>query len=57
MPSRCFVPAVGAVAIGSLDTDDDLYASIHDLPADASELDEFKCASRFQRPACDQRAR
>ena len=46
IPSHCFVPAVSAVAIRNLDTDDDLYASIDDLPADASELHEFKCASQ-----------
>ena len=33
IPSHCFVPAVSAVAIRNLDTDDDLYASIDDLPA------------------------
>jgi len=46
IPSHCFVPAVSAVAIGNLDTDDDLYASIDDLPVEASELDEFRCAAQ-----------
>lgn len=44
--SHCFVPTVSAVAIRDLNTDDDLYVNIDELPADASELDEFKCASQ-----------
>jgi hypothetical protein len=41
----CFVPAVSAVAIRDLDTQDDLYADINALPPDESELDEFRCAA------------
>jgi hypothetical protein len=44
--SHCFVPAVSAVAIRDVDTDDNLYANIDELSAEDSELDEFKCASR-----------
>jgi hypothetical protein len=46
IPSHCFVPTVSAIAIRDLDTDDDLYASIDDLPPSESELDEFMCASQ-----------
>jgi hypothetical protein len=46
IPSHCFVPTVSAIAIRDLDTDDDLYASIDELPASASELHEFRCASQ-----------
>jgi hypothetical protein len=46
IPSHCFVPAVSAVAIRNVDTEADLYASIDELPATESELDEFKCASQ-----------
>jgi hypothetical protein len=46
IPSHCFVPAVSAVAIRDLDTNDNLYANIDELPAADSELDEFKCASQ-----------
>ncbi|MEV4456507.1 hypothetical protein [Microbispora sp. NPDC049633] len=44
--SHCFVPAVSAVAIRDIATNDDLYVNIHSLPPDASELDEFKLASQ-----------
>ncbi|MEV7808730.1 hypothetical protein AB0O28_37835 [Microbispora sp. NPDC088329] len=44
--SHCFVPAVSAVAIRDIATNDDLYARIDSLPADASELDEFTLASQ-----------
>ncbi|MFF5207202.1 esterase/lipase family protein [Streptosporangium sp. NPDC000396] len=43
--SVCFVPAVSAVAIRDLDTQDDVYADISSLPAKESELDEFLCAT------------
>lgn len=42
---HCFVPAVSAVAIRDVTTQDDLYADIGSLAAEDSELDEFKVAS------------
>ncbi len=44
----CFVPSVSAVAIGDLDSDDDVYADIGGLSPAESELDEFVCASENQ---------
>ncbi|MFD7498004.1 esterase/lipase family protein [Streptomyces sp. NPDC059832] len=44
--SHCFVPAVSAVDIRDLDTDEELYADISSLPEGESGLDEFKLASR-----------
>ncbi|MET9655440.1 hypothetical protein [Streptomyces sp. NPDC006510] len=44
--SHCFVPAVSAVDIRDLDTDEELYTDISSLPAEDSGLDEFKLASR-----------
>ncbi|WP_327349497.1 alpha/beta hydrolase [Streptomyces sp. NBC_01321] len=44
--SHCFVPAVSAVDIRGLDTDEELYADISSLPEEESGLDEFKLASR-----------
>ncbi|MFJ1818887.1 esterase/lipase family protein [Streptomyces sp. NPDC088139] len=44
--SHCFVPAVSAVDIRGLDTDEELYADISTLPEEDSGLDEFKLASR-----------
>jgi hypothetical protein len=41
----CFVPSVSAVAIRNIDEQDDLYANIHELNQDESELDEFVCSS------------
>ncbi|WP_405685702.1 esterase/lipase family protein [Streptomyces sp. NBC_00057] len=43
--SHCFVPAVSAVDVGDLDTDEELYKDISALPPNASALDEFKLAS------------
>ncbi|MER5360403.1 hypothetical protein [Streptomyces sp. NPDC002785] len=43
--SHCFVPAVSAVDIRDLDTDEELYANISELPPEESALDEFKLAS------------
>ncbi|GHC59848.1 esterase/lipase family protein [Streptomyces flavofungini] len=43
---HCFVPAVSAVAIRDVTTQDDLYADIGSLAAEDSELDEFKVASQ-----------
>ncbi|MEI5099271.1 hypothetical protein RB200_12420 [Streptomyces sp. PmtG] len=44
--SHSFVPAVSAVAIRDLDTDEKLYANINALSPEDSELDEFLCASQ-----------
>ncbi|MEU6412860.1 hypothetical protein [Microbispora sp. NPDC046933] len=44
--SHCFVPAVSAVAIRDIATNDDLYVRIDSLSPDTSELDEFKLASQ-----------
>ncbi|MFF2957850.1 esterase/lipase family protein [Streptomyces sp. NPDC057963] len=44
--SHCFVPAVSAVDIRDLDTDEELYANISALPQEDSGLDEFRLASR-----------
>ncbi|MFG2627985.1 hypothetical protein [Streptomyces sp. NPDC048473] len=44
--SHCFVPAVSAVDVGDLDTDEELYKDISALPPGASGLDEFKLASQ-----------
>ncbi len=46
LPMHCFVPAVSAVAIRDVGTDSDLYASIDEIPAGQSELDDFLCASQ-----------
>ncbi|MFH8366406.1 hypothetical protein [Streptomyces sp. NPDC018031] len=45
--SVCFVPTVSALAVrgARLDRQEDLYADLSGLPAEASELDEFRCAS------------
>ncbi|MFF8918487.1 esterase/lipase family protein [Streptomyces sp. NPDC015032] len=43
--SHCFVPAVSAVDIRDLDTDEELYANISALPREESGLDEFLLAS------------
>ncbi|WP_030246334.1 hypothetical protein [Streptomyces sp. NRRL S-350] len=45
--SHCFVPAVSAVALRDLDSDDALYGEIDPSSAD-SELHEFKLSSRNQ---------
>jgi hypothetical protein len=39
-----FVPAVSAVAIRDVDTDEDLYADISRIASSESELDEFLCS-------------
>ncbi|MGY3203511.1 esterase/lipase family protein [Streptomyces sp. TE5632] len=39
--SVCFVPSVSAVAIRDLDRQEDLYATIGELPPDESELDDY----------------
>ncbi|MFJ2265850.1 esterase/lipase family protein [Streptomyces sp. NPDC087849] len=44
--SHCFVPAVSAVDIRGLETDEELYANISALPQEDSGLDEFRLASR-----------
>ncbi|MFF2329195.1 MULTISPECIES: hypothetical protein [unclassified Streptomyces] len=44
--SHCFVPAVSAVDVGDLDTDEELYKDISALPPEAGGLDEFTFASR-----------
>ncbi|GGV48566.1 esterase/lipase family protein [Streptomyces spectabilis] len=44
--SHSFVPAVSAVAIRDLDTDEKLYANISTLSPEDSELNEFRCASQ-----------
>ncbi|MGX1270099.1 esterase/lipase family protein [Streptomyces phaeoluteigriseus] len=41
----CFVASVSAVAIRDVETQEDLYAHIDDLPPEESELDEFICSS------------
>ncbi|MEU9665127.1 hypothetical protein AB0E25_05950 [Streptomyces bobili] len=41
----CFVASVSAVAIRDVETQEDLYAHIDDLPPAESELDEFICSS------------
>ncbi|MFD6422431.1 lipase family alpha/beta hydrolase [Streptomyces sp. NPDC060198] len=41
----CFVPTVSAVAIRDVDQPDDLYANVHGLPPEESDLDEFLCSS------------
>ncbi|MFJ7252089.1 esterase/lipase family protein [Streptomyces sp. NPDC098085] len=43
--SHCFVPAVSAVDIRGLETDEELYANISALPQEDSGLDEFRLAS------------
>ncbi|WP_406383007.1 esterase/lipase family protein [Streptomyces sp. NBC_01618] len=43
--SHCFVPAVSAVDIRGLDTDEELYADISSLPEEESALHDFKLAS------------
>ncbi|MFG2559273.1 esterase/lipase family protein [Streptomyces sp. NPDC048496] len=44
--SHCFVPAVSAVAIRDVATDEDLYTPINGLSREGSELDDFKLASQ-----------
>ncbi|MCX4788359.1 alpha/beta hydrolase [Streptomyces sp. NBC_01221] len=44
--SHCFVPAVSAVDIRGLDTDEELYVDISSLPEEESGLHDFKLASR-----------
>ncbi|MGW1513503.1 alpha/beta hydrolase [Streptomyces sp. NPDC002394] len=39
--SVCFVPSVSAVAVRDLDSHDDLYTNIDDLPPEESDLDDF----------------
>lgn len=41
----CFVPSVSAVAIRDVDRQNDLYAPVHDLDPQESELDDFLCSS------------
>lgn len=43
---HCFVPAVSAVAIRDIGSDQDLYTPIDDLSPEESELDEFRLAGR-----------
>ncbi|WJV47926.1 esterase/lipase family protein [Streptomyces flavofungini] len=43
---HCFVPAVSAVAIRDVTSQDDLYSDINALAPEDSELDEFKVASQ-----------
>jgi hypothetical protein len=40
-----FVPSVSAVAIRDIDTDENLYADIGQLPPGESELDDFRCST------------
>ncbi|MFB7077913.1 hypothetical protein [Streptomyces sp. NPDC056308] len=44
--SHCFVPAVSAVDVRDLDTDEELYTNISELPQEESGLDEYELASR-----------
>ncbi|MCX4471759.1 alpha/beta hydrolase [Micromonospora sp. NBC_01655] len=44
--SHCFVPAVSAVAIRDVDTEEALYTPVDTLDPGESELDEFRVASR-----------
>jgi len=44
--SHCFVPAVSAVAIRDVDTEEALYTDIEALDPSESELDEFRFASQ-----------
>ncbi|WP_392671937.1 esterase/lipase family protein [Streptomyces sp. LN785] len=44
--SHCFVPAVSAVDIRDVATDQDLYAPIDDMSPGDSRLDDFKLASQ-----------
>ncbi|TGA96429.1 hypothetical protein [Streptomyces sp. MZ04] len=46
IPSHSFVPAVSAVAIRDLDTEENLYTDIGSLSPEESELDDFLCASQ-----------
>lgn len=39
--SIAFVPSVSAVAIRGIETNDNLYANIGDIPSDESQLDDF----------------
>lgn len=39
--SACFVPSVSAVSIRDLDQQQDLYASVGELPPDESDLDDY----------------
>jgi hypothetical protein len=41
----CFVPSVSAVAVRDIETQDDLYVNISELPPEETELDEFLCSS------------
>ncbi|MCL9759981.1 hypothetical protein [Frankia sp. AiPa1] len=43
--SICFVPSVSAVAVRGIETNDDLYVNIDNLPPEESELDDFLCSS------------
>lgn len=45
VPTICFVPSVSAVAIGDLDTTEELTVDINALDPSQSELDDFLCAS------------
>ncbi|MFF8726595.1 esterase/lipase family protein [Streptomyces sp. NPDC015171] len=39
--AACFVPSVSAVALRDLDRQEDVHASVDDLPPDESELDDY----------------
>ncbi|MFJ9677871.1 esterase/lipase family protein [Streptomyces sp. NPDC101194] len=44
--SHCFVPAVSAVDVRDLDTDEELYTNISELPPQEGGLDEYRLSSR-----------